>query len=279
MSVLQGAVLGLIQGIGEFLPVSSSAHLFLARLLLGIGNENAAFRVLDILLHVGTLIPILLVFWRDWIDMIAHPVRNKTLLKLFLASLPTLAFYVLLDYDVFDSGWLMGACFLVTAVLLLLTDRLERRPGTAEPTIPQALCMGVMQGLGMVPGISRLGSTTFGGVAAGVGKKGAVKFSFMMSAPAVVASLLVEGKHALEEDLFSHLEIAPCAVGVLVAAVVGFFAIHLMLKLVEKVPLSWLALYMALLGLAYLFCQLMGLGPVPPFAAPEQAQILRFLQP
>ncbi len=279
MSILHGAILGLVQGIGEFLPVSSSAHLFLTRMLLGIGSEDPAFRVLDILLHVGTLIPILLVFWRDWIDMIAHPVRNRTLLKLFLASLPTLAFYVLFDYDVFDSGWLMGVCFLVTAVLLLLTDRLDRGGrGAAEPGIPQALCMGVMQGLGMIPGISRLGSTTFGGVASGVSKKGAVKFSFMMSAPAVVASLLVEGKHALEEDLFSHLEPVPCMVGVIVAAAVGFGAIRLMLKLVERVPLSWLALYMTLLGLVFLFCQLMGLGPVPAFTAPEQVQILRFLK-
>ena len=277
MTILQGAVLGLVQGIGEFLPVSSSAHLFLARLAMGISSEDPAFRILDILLHVGTLLPILVVFRRDWIDMIAHPVRNNTLLKLFLASLPTLAFYVLFDYDVFDSGWLLGACFLVTAVLLLLTDRLSR-PGTEPPTIPQALCMGVMQGLGMITGISRLGSTTFGGVAGGVSKREAVKFSFMMSAPAVAASLLVEGKHALEEDLLSHLDLIPCLAGVGVAALVGFGAIHLMLRLIDRVPLSWLALYMVLLGLGYLLCQLAGIAPVPPFAVPENAHFLKLLR-
>ncbi len=277
MTILQGAILGLVQGIGEFLPVSSSAHLFLTRLLLGISSEDPAFRILDILLHVGTLLPILVVFRRDWIDMIAHPIRNKTLLKLFLASLPTLAFYLLFDYDIFDSGWLLGACFLVTAVLLLLTDGLAR-PGKGAPTIPQALCMGVMQGLGMVAGISRLGSTTFGGVAGGVSKREAVKFSFMMSAPAVAASLLVEGKHALEEDLLSHLDLVPCLVGVGVAALVGFGAIHLMLRLIDRVPLSWLALYMVLLGLGYLLCQLAGITPVPPFAVPENVHFLKLLR-
>ena len=93
MNVIQGALLGLIQGLGEFLPISSSGHLLLAQKLFGLTGSDAAMKMLDILLHVGTLIPVLLVFWREWIDMIAHPVRNKTLLKLIVASLPTLMIY------------------------------------------------------------------------------------------------------------------------------------------------------------------------------------------
>ena len=91
MSVLQSALLGIIQGLGEFLPISSSGHLLLARIFLGIQTESPAMKMLDILLHVGTLVPVLIIFRREWLDMILHPVRNKTLLLLVIASVPTLA--------------------------------------------------------------------------------------------------------------------------------------------------------------------------------------------
>ena len=84
MSILQSAFLGLLQGLGEFLPISSSGHLLLSRLFLGIQTDTPAMKMLDILLHIGTLIPVLIVFRKDWIDMILHPVRNKTLLLLRL---------------------------------------------------------------------------------------------------------------------------------------------------------------------------------------------------
>ena len=94
MSILQSAFLGLIQGLGEFLPISSSGHLLLARLFLGIQTDTPAMKMLDILLHIGTLLPVLIIFRKDWIDMILHPVRNKTLLLLVIASLPTLLVYL-----------------------------------------------------------------------------------------------------------------------------------------------------------------------------------------
>ena len=82
MNVLQGALMGLIQGLGEFLPVSSSGHLLLSRIFLGIQTETPALKMLDILLHVGTLLPVLIVFRKEWIEMILHPLRNKTFLLL-----------------------------------------------------------------------------------------------------------------------------------------------------------------------------------------------------
>ena len=84
MNVLQSAVLGLIQGLGEFLPISSSGHLLLARFIMGIQDESASWKVLDILLHVGTLLPLLIIFRKDWWNMLRHPFRNKTLFYLFL---------------------------------------------------------------------------------------------------------------------------------------------------------------------------------------------------
>ncbi len=279
MSILQSALLGLIQGLGEFLPVSSSGHLLLTRLFLGFQTDSPAMKMLDILLHVGTLIPVLIVFRKDWIDMILHPFRNKTLLLLIIASVPTLAVYMLAKklfptvngFSVFDSGWFLGTSFLITARFLLLCDRLSFRRtarGSAKVGILQAVVMGLFQGIGMIPGVSRSGSTILGGISTGLNRSTAAKFSFMMSAPAIVGSLLMEGKDALELGYASEIELIPCIIGIIIAASVGYLAIRFMLKIIAKVPLSWFALYLAVIGIVYLALQMTGSPYVPPFSIP-----------
>ena len=282
MNVFQGALLGLIQGLGEFLPISTSGHLLLARFFLGIQGTTqqaqAAYKVLDILLHVGTLIPLLILFRKEWFDMIRHPVKNRTLLYLVLASVPTLVVYlaakVLLPrYDgfgIFDSGWFLGASFLITALFLLLCDFVSsRRGGPGKKVGPlQAVVMGLFQGIGMIPGVSRSGSTIFGGVLSGLDKKKAASFSFMMSAPAIVASLIMEGKDALETGAFAHISLIPTIAGILVAAVSGYFALRFMMKIITKVPMSVFAVYVAVLGIVFLALQLSGSSLVPAFAPP-----------
>ena len=279
MNVLQSAVLGLIQGLGEFLPVSSSGHLLLARFFMGIQGGSAeiqaSWKVLDILLHVGTLIPLLLVFWKDWWAMLRHPVRNRTLLLLIVASLPTLLVYFAAKklfpdaggFAVFDSGWFLGAAFLVTALFLLLCDLIASRRGNTDKKVGifQAVVMGFFQGIGLIPGVSRSGSTILGGVFSGLDKKKAASFSFMMSAPAILGSLLMEGKDALEEGLFEHIELVPVAGGIVVAAVTGFLALRFMLKIISTVPLSRFAVYLAVIGIVYLIFQLAGSSLLPPF--------------
>ena len=279
MSILQSAILGIIQGLGEFLPVSSSGHLLLARIFFGIQTDTPAMKMLDILLHVGTLIPVIVVFRKDWIDMILHPVRNKTLLLLVIASVPTLVMYLAAKkgfpevngFAVFDSGWFLGSSFLITALFLLLCDRLSlRNPGrgSGKVGILQALVMGIFQGIGMIPGISRSGSTILGGVSTGLNRSNAAKFSFMMSAPAIAGSLLLEGKDAIKEGYISQIAFIPSLVGVLLAAAVGYLAIRFMLKMIAKVPLSWFALYLAVIGLVFLLLQLSGNAFVPEFVLP-----------
>lgn len=282
MNVFETAILGLIQGLGEFLPISSSGHLMLARFLLGIQGSTpeaeSAFKVFDILLHVGTLIPLLIVFWKDWMDMLRHPVKNRTLLYLFIASVPTLAIYMAAKvlfkdvdgFSVFDSGWFLGVSFLITAFFLLLCDLVSSRRGASARKFGplQAVLMGVFQGLGLMPGVSRSGSTIFGGILAGLDKKKAASFSFMMSAPAIVGSLLMEGKDALEAGDFAYIELVPVLVGILVAAVSGFLALRFMLKIVSTVPLSWFALYVAVIGILFLVFQLAGAPFVPAFRIP-----------
>ena len=273
MNVLQGALLGLIQGLGEFLPISSSGHLLLARFFLGIQGETAdaqaAFKVLDILLHVGTLIPLLIIFWKDWIEMLRHPVKNKTLIYLIVASVPTLGIYFaakvlfpsLHGFSVFDSGWFLGASFLITAFFLLACDLVSSRRGSSTKGIGflQAFIMGCFQGIGLIPGVSRSGSTIFGGVLSGLNKK---------KAAAILGSLIMEGKDALDEHLFSSMQLFPTVVGVLVAAVTGYFALRFMLKIISTVPLSRFAVYLAVIGIVFLIMQLAGANILPPFGIP-----------
>lgn len=277
MSVLEGALLGLIQGLAEFLPISSSGHLLLGKFFLGLDTEAGAFKMLEILLHAGTLIPVILIFWREWIDTVFHPIKNHTLGLLFIASLPALAAYIVFDMDVFDSGWFMGVSCLMTAILLLLTDFVSRRRETGKQKVGlgNAILMGIMQALGLLPGVSRSGSTISGGVFSGLDKTAAARFSFMMSAPAIVGSLLMEGKHALEDGLLSQIDPVPTMAGVIVAAVSGYLAIRFMLRLITHVPLSWFALYMAVIGLSFLLLQLAGYPLVPKFDLPSLHQLIK----
>ena len=274
MNVFQGALLGLIQGLGEFLPVSSSGHLLLARFLLGIQNAapdvQASYKVLDILLHVGTLIPLVIVFWKDWVTMLRHPVKNRLVIYLAAKVLfPNVGGPGVSGFAVFDSGWFLGASFLITALFLLLCDLIStRRPRSGKGVGPlQAVVMGLFQGIGMIPGVSRSGSTIFGGVLSGLDKKKAASFSFMMSAPAILGSLIMEGKDALDEGYFKHLEPLPTLVGILVAAVAGYFALRFMLKIIAKVPMSVFAVYLAVIGIIFLVMQLSGSSLLPAFSA------------
>lgn len=276
MTILQAAILGLIQGLAEFLPISSSGHLILGRAIMGISDATAAsgsFIMLDILLHAGTLIAVIVVFWKDWWAILRNPFKSKTLLLLFIASLPALFVAVLFNdlVESFFTGWFLGISFLVTAVFMMLAEFLSKRKSakkSSEVGYKNAISMGVMQAVALLPGVSRSGSTLLGGVFTGLNRKTAAKFSFMMSAPAIVGSLLIEGKGALEEGLFNQLALAPTIVGMVVAAISGYLAIRFMLKLISKISLNWFALYVAILGIIVLLLQMSGFAGLPAFEFP-----------
>lgn len=278
MNILQGIILGVVQGLGEFLPISSSGHMLLVRIIMGIQEDSPALNALDVMMHVGTLIPLIIVFWKDWVHMFMHPVKDRTLRLLFVASLPTIVFYIMAKmvflkaydgYNVFDSGWFLGPAYLITALLLLITDKAGKKAKKTEVGYTQAVSMGIMQGaIGVIPGISRCGSTISGGIYTGLERETAAKFSFMMSLPAVLGGLLMEGKDALEQGYIKDIELLPTLAGILVAAVVGFIAIRFFLRIVKKSTLLWFALYCALLGVTILALQISGNNQLPPFQLP-----------
>lgn len=276
MNVIEAALLGLLQGLGEFLPISSSGHLLLGRMVLGLTiDESPAYKMLDILLHVGTLIPVIIVFWKDWWDILKNPFKSRTLLLLFIASMPTLVFKVIFDdfIDSCDTGWFLGVSFLMTAVFLLVAEYVSSKNAnkTGKVGFFHAIVMGCMQGIALLPGVSRSGSTLAGGLLSGLDRKSGAKFAFMMSAPAIAGALLLEGKDAIENGWISDLAIVPTIVGVVVASVTGYIAIRFMLKLMTKISLNWFALYVAILGVIFLAMQLIGVPGVTPFTMPGEA--------
>lgn len=281
MSIFQAVILGLVQGLAEFLPISSSGHLILTRALLGISDatsQSGVFLMFDILLHVGTLGAVIIVFWKDWWQILKNPFKSKTLGLLIVASLPALAVALVLN-DLIQgmfTGWFLGISFLITGLFLTLAEGLSQRrkykeKAVNEPGIKHAVAMGAMQGIALLPGVSRSGSTLLGGIASGLNRKAAAKFSFMMSAPAILGSLLLEGKDAISQGLFSQLALVPTLVGVAVAFISGLLAMKGMLKFVEKASLNWFALYVILLGIAVICVQLFMPGVLPALAFPGDA--------
>ncbi|MDO5023123.1 MAG: undecaprenyl-diphosphate phosphatase [Eubacteriales bacterium] len=270
MQVLFSAVMGLVQGLSEFLPISSSGHLLFAEKLLGLIGYNAAnIKSLTVMLHVGTLIAVAAIFFKDWLDMLLHPIKNKTLLLLFIASLPAL-FAVLLFGDIIDStftGWFLGPAFLITALLLCLAEYAtsKGKHTISDVKMPNALIMGGFQAVALLPGVSRSGSTLFGGVLSGLNRPVAAKFSFMMSAPAILASFIVELKDVADAGELSTLFGVDILVGVLVAAVSGFLAIKYMLKLINKISFYKFAVYVAVIGIITIVFQLTGFAGFPAF--------------
>lgn len=281
MNVLHAAILGVIQGLAEFLPISSSGHLEVAQRLMGMQADSDAMVLLTVLLHAGTLAAVVAVFWKDWMGILKNLFHSRLLGLLIIASLPALIFKLGLkvidvDLDAFFGGGFLGIGFLITSLFLLLAESFFQRQhklrhaAPQEPGLANALAMGCFQAVAMIPGISRSGSSTLGGAATGLNKRAAIKFSFMMSAPAVLGSLLLEGKDAYENGSFNFLSenLITVAVGVVLAGVVGILTARFMLRIIHKVSFRWFALYVCLMGVFVIVMQLTGTAGFPAITLP-----------
>lgn len=278
MNMLEAAVLGIIQGLAEFLPISSSGHLEIAQRLMGLEGDSTSMMLLTVLLHVGTLAAVITVFWEDWMEILRRLFRAKLLWLLVVASLPAVLVKfglkaVHIDVDEAFGGGFLGIGFLTTGVFLLLAELFSRKGRHAqekEVTMKNAVVMGCFQAVAMIPGVSRSGSSTLGGSITGLTKRTAIKFSFLMSAPAVLGSLILEGKDAYDQGAFGFLmeNLFPILLGIALAAVVGYLTARAMLQFINKVSFVWFALYVFLLGAVVLYLQANGIAGFPPISTP-----------
>ncbi|MCR4622357.1 MAG: undecaprenyl-diphosphate phosphatase [Clostridiales bacterium] len=261
LTYLKSVILGLIQGLTEFLPVSSSGHIMLAEEIFGLKLESGVAGAFTVMLHLGTLLAVAVFYFRRIIQMFAHPVKGELKL-LILATLPTVAYALALKLtgwdDVIDSvaRLLLPYAFLFTALILLLADGIGRARAVAKAShgrvkARDALIMGLMQCVGTFTGVSRSGSTVAGGLASGLKRKSAADFSFMMSIPAILGAAVLELMDVLKTDsLQSALssQLPQILVGILAAFAAGLAAIALMIRAVKKSRLKWFSLYLTLLA-------------------------------
>jgi len=247
----QAFILAIVQGITEWLPVSSSAHLAIIQHLFNISPPV----FFDIALHLGTLVSVLLFFRNDIIRLINEK-DVKMLLFIIIASIPT-AIIGLALRDFFESFFsnitLIGIALLVTGAMLFSTryadDKKQKQLGLAS-----ALMIGVAQGIAVAPGISRSGSTISIGMLLGIEKEKAARFSFLLSIPAVLGASILEGRKAA----LSSIDFGPMVLGVIIAAAVGYLTIGFLLEIIRKNSFSVFAYYCWLLGVMVIILGLIG---------------------
>lgn len=255
MSWWEALILGLVQGASEFLPISSSGHLLLLE-KLGIGEENLFFNVM---LHLGTLIAVLIAMYKSWIPLLRHPIQKKTG-YLLIACVPTVAMAFAFKYLLPDllGGMLLGAGFVLTACLLFLSQRRV----CAQPTLidtKKSILTGVLQGIAVLPGVSRSGATIAALTMQGVEKKTAAEFSFLLSIPIIIGSAIVESLDLITGKAALSIDALPLAIGMIAAFVSGLISIKFFMKLITNHSLIGFAIYTLLLGIAVTIMPFFGL--------------------
>jgi len=245
MSLLEAIILGLIQGVSEFLPVSSSGHLLVFHHIFDItAEDNLTF---IIVLNMGSLVPLLYVFRKDIWDLIKNPFQKMTAL-LIVATIPlvivTLLFEEFIE-SMFHAIYFLPIGFVITGVVLLLSDRLKNNDKDITGiSFIDAILIGLAQAVAVFPGISRSGSTISATMARGVNRESAAKFSFLMSVPAAFGALAFRISRIVRDPaLIEGLNFPNLIAGFLTAAITGYFAINIMLTIVKKAKLKYFALY------------------------------------
>lgn len=279
MTILQSIILGAVQGLAEFLPISSSGHLVLVQKLLGMETGSVT---LEVLMHLGTLIAVFAVYWREIWQMILHPWKSD-LKWLVVATIPAVVMRLLYTdlfvkifggtgleapftairdglggfMDTAFEGGFLGWAFLLTSVFLLLGEWFSGRRAKRHKRVrgADAAVMGVMQAIAVLPGVSRSGSTIAGGRAMGLASKKTADFAFLMSIPAILGAVVMDGKDILTGEIAEHLPALPMLFGVLTSMVFGFVAIRFMIAAIKKSGTRWFAVYTACIGLLVLVDQ------------------------
>ena len=256
MSVLSSIFLGLVQGVAEFLPISSSGHLAIAEHFLGQAGVPATPDFFDVLLHLGTLIAVFVYYWKDIVALVKEffhliacvfsrekrrqmkrlPPNGRLILMIIVATLPLFVILPIKDKveGLYGNTIFVGCALAVTGCILFFSDRMARgKKGPKSATMLDALLVGVGQAVAVVPGLSRSGTTISAGMMRGFHRRFAVRFSFLLSIPAVLGANILSIGEAVREGIDVSL-LPAYIVGTLVAAVSGYFAIRLVNLLADK---------------------------------------------
>ena len=262
MSLLSSILLGLIQGVAEFLPISSSGHLAIAEHLLGMSGASDIPEFFDVLLHLGTLVAVFVAYWDDVRDMVVEffcgvrdlargstptpvPPARRMILLIIVGTLPLLIVLPIKDLveGLADNMYFVAAALLVTGCLLFASDRVRKgRKTEKSATMVDVLLVGVAQAIATCPGISRSGTTITAGCFRGFDRKFAVRFSFLLSIPAILGANILSLKDAVEAGII-WADVPVYLVGVVVSAVVGYACIRLLKMVADRGKFGFFAYY------------------------------------
>lgn len=261
MTFLQSIILGIVQGLTEFLPVSSSGHLALVKHFFG--SDNSGPPTFEIFLHLGTLLAVLLYFrkmlwdlvlslfkWKDIPENQHHRTNRNLILYLIVATLATGVIYLIFgDYleSFFAKPLVVAFMLLITGAIVFGSDFVKNQslPASSMGFIKSVL-IGLAQGIGIMPGISRSGSTIAVSLFAGINRKDAATFSFLLSIPAILGANLKEAKNLLDLE---RAQLLNYLAGFLISFIVGYLVISLLIRLIQQAQLKYFAFWCWLVGL------------------------------
>ncbi len=272
MSNLQAILLGIFQGIAEFLPISSSGHLVLLQNIFNVEEGELFFTVM---LHFGTLLSVFIVYFKDIVKIvisffqIISDLFNKGRLILddefrvlaimiIIGTIPTGIIGILFE-DLFESLYssllAVGIALIITGILLMVSEKVNSGKKQARDiTFLDAIIIGTFQGFAIIPGVSRSGSTIVGGLFRGLDKKIATKFSFLLSIPAILAASLLQLLKVFSGNS-SVVFSLPLLIGVALSTITGIFAIKLLVKVLEKGKLYYFSYYVWIVGIVIIITQ------------------------
>ncbi len=256
MTVLQSVILGIVQGLTEFLPISSSGHLVFVQKIFNISGAMT----FDVLVHFGTLVAVIAVFRQDIISILKKPWQKLTLL-LIVATIPTgIMGIALQDFfeKMFESGQTLGMEFILTGLIIWFADKVkERDKGIDEISYFDAAFVGLMQGIAILPAISRSGLTIAGSLFRGINRETAARFSFLVSIPAIAGAAALDLNDLIGRGLPPGMGL-PYLVGPVVAAVSGYWAIKFMIRILQRGSMKGFAYYVWALGVLVIALQMAG---------------------
>lgn len=243
MELFYSLILGALQGMTEFLPISSSGHLVIAQKVLGFEPAGV---LLEVFLHLGTLFAIVVYFRKKIFNL-----KINYLKKLVIATLPVIVvglFFTELVESLFDSVFVVGVALIFTGLMNYFMDKFT--PKKSELDVRNVFVVGIFQALAIIPGVSRSGSTIFSATAQGVRRKEAAEFSFLLSIPAVLGANIFE---LFTRPVAETINLLPFLTGFVSAFLSGILAIKLMLKLLEDKNIKVFSFYCLILGFAILY--------------------------
>ncbi|MCG2709638.1 MAG: undecaprenyl-diphosphatase UppP [Thermodesulfovibrionales bacterium] len=245
--MVEAIILGIVQGLTEFLPVSSTAHLILLPWFFGWKGDLDSL-TFDVALHAGTLLSLIICFWKDWVEILLN--NRKLLALLVVATLPAGIAGILFNDAVettLRSPLIIVFTLVLFGIVMLISERWKRGREIKDMTFSDAIIIGTAQAIALIPGVSRSGITISAGLFRGLGREASARFSFILSTPVIFGATLLEGRKLISK--VGSYDLNLFMAGVVTSAVTGYIAIKFLLYFLKKHPLNIFVYYRFVLAL------------------------------